>query len=344
MSLPDTDVLIRILREPELLGRCTPSQYDLLLRQGRRAELLGRVALLVDELGLDAEVPQGFASNLDGIRVKLQAHREGVWRELVHIQAALAPLGVPVVLLKGAAYMADDLPAARGRLFSDVDIMVPQADLTAVEKALLLHGWVPTNDSAYDQHYYRTWMHELPPLVHVRRATTIDVHHTISAPTSRWHVDGGPLLSRARDLNAVPGLKCLDLPDMILHSMVHLLLNEELSHGLRDLSDIDLLLRHGSAQGPSFWPDLLARAQVLNLMPAPNPPQCGRLGGAAIALGLVPAGHLAAHAATDVGAPPGHQEPGAAPQEDRGHALARLSRALARPASPVRLPLFSSRP
>jgi hypothetical protein len=51
---------------------------------------------------------------------------------------------------------------------------------------------------------------------------------------------------------------------MVLHSMTHLFHNEELSHGLRDLSDLDLLLRH-FAQTTGFWDQLLDRAQQLDL-------------------------------------------------------------------------------
>jgi hypothetical protein len=54
---------------------------------------------------------------------------------------------------------------------------------------------------------------------------------------------------------------------MVLHSMVHLFLNEELSHGLRDLADIDQLLRH-FAEGPGFWAELVARAEQLGLQRA----------------------------------------------------------------------------
>jgi len=52
--------------------------------------------------------------------------------------------------------------------------------------------------------------------------------------------------------------------DMVLHSMTHLFHNEELSHGLRDLSDLDLLLRH-FATAAGFWPALTARARELDL-------------------------------------------------------------------------------
>ena len=76
----------------------------------------------------------------------------------------LATVDVDLVLLKGAAYLMAGLPAARGRVFSDVDILVPVARLAEVENALMLHGWSTTHHNAYDQRYYRQWMHELPPL------------------------------------------------------------------------------------------------------------------------------------------------------------------------------------
>jgi hypothetical protein len=47
---------------------------------------------------------------------------------------------------------------------------------------------------------------------------------------------------------------------MVLHSMTHLFMNDDLTHALRDLSDIDLLLRHATQQA-DFWPALLERVQ-----------------------------------------------------------------------------------
>jgi hypothetical protein len=64
-------------------------------------------------------------------------------------------------------------------MFSDVDVLVPRDRLADVEAALMLAGWASTNPSEYDQHYYRRWMHELPPLQHIRRQTVLDVHHAI---------------------------------------------------------------------------------------------------------------------------------------------------------------------
>ncbi len=264
MPVQDSDLVIRMLRDPASLRRWTPRQFDLLMRQADAADLLGRLAVLAQAHDLVADLPPGLQDQLSGTRRLMRSHAAEVQRELAHIRRALQPLRVPVVLLKGAAYVAAGLPPAQGRFFSDVDILVPKDRLAEVEDALLRHGWITTHRSAYDQRYYRQWMHELPPMIHIRRQTALDVHHAIAPETSRWRTDSARLWAQARSLPDDSGYAVLAPPDMLLHSMVHLFLNEELSHGLRDLADIDLLLRHFSSQA-GFWPQLVARADELGL-------------------------------------------------------------------------------
>ena len=202
MALVDSDLVIRVLRRPQALRDFGSADFDLLLRQAARADLLARLALQIEAAGLQDLLPAAFAAHLDGSLRKLRAHRAEVLREVAFLEQALQPLGVPLLLLKGGAYVLADLPAAQGRLFSDIDILVPKARLTEVESALMQHGWVGTHHDAYDQRYYRQWMHELPPMVHLRRATALDVHHTLTPETSRWPVDAASLLAAAV---AVPG-------------------------------------------------------------------------------------------------------------------------------------------
>jgi hypothetical protein len=187
-----------------------------------------------------------------------------VRREVRHICTALSRAGVEGILLKGAAYLFAGLPAARGRLFSDVDILVPRAALSRVEGALMLHGWATTHHHPYDQRYYRRWMHELPPLQHAARQTVLDVHHAILPPTARLKPDSAKLWAASRPLPEAPPLRLLAPADMVLHSATHLFFNEEFSHGLRDLTDIDSLLRHFGSQ-PGFWDHLTKRALDLDL-------------------------------------------------------------------------------
>lgn len=171
---------------------------------------------------------------------------------------------MPVILLKGAAYVMAKLPSAKGRLFSDIDIIVPKDSLNAVEAALMLHGWAATHHDAYDQRYYRTWMHELPPMQHIKRMTVIDVHHAILPETAALHPDSAKLLAAAQLLDGYDDLKVFAPIDMVLHSAVHLFYNDQLDQGLRDLVDIDSLLRHFNSL-QDFWPNLAKRAWELEL-------------------------------------------------------------------------------
>ncbi len=239
------------------------SEWDLLLRQARQANLLASLGMLLEERGLMSQVPPQAGRHLAWMQVVARRHAQAVEAEILHIAKALESIAVPLILLKGAAYAVARLPSARGRLFSDIDVLVPKSRINEVESALLLHGWVTTHHDAYDQHYYRTWMHELPPMQHVQRMTVIDVHHALLPETASLRPDPEKLLAGAQLVHGRPGVKVLAPADMVLHSIVHLF-HGEFENGLRDLVDVDLLLRHFGAD-PAFWSALTKRAQELQL-------------------------------------------------------------------------------
>jgi hypothetical protein len=268
--VPDpVDLVIEALtREAGHFRHWQPPQWARLLQQARTAGLLGRVgdrlrALWTAERAT-APWPEAFAAHLASANRVMEAQRAEVQRELAHVARALEGLGAPVIALKGAAYLAAGLPPAQARVFSDIDILVPKPALAEAESRLMLHGWLGTHHNAYDQRYYREWMHELPPMQHARRGTTLDVHHNILPETARLKPQGHLLAASAVPVPAHPGWHVLAPPDMVLHSMTHLFMNEETSHALRDLSDLDLLLRHFGGD-EAFWPLLLDRAAVLDL-------------------------------------------------------------------------------
>lgn len=256
-------LLIKCLREPARLNRLSALDWDLLIRQARHSRLLGRLAALAEQ---HANPPAAAARHLQAARnVAGALHRAVLW-EARHIARALASCGVPVVLLKGAAYALAGLDASRGRLLTDVDILVPQQRLHDVESELVIHGWVGSTElSAHDQRYYRQWMHEIPPMRHMRRSTVIDVHYNILPRVGRLNVDAGRLLARAQALPGYPGLYRLADADLVLHSACHLFLDGEFDKSLRDLVDLDALLRQLGALRPALWQELPARAQELGL-------------------------------------------------------------------------------
>ena len=259
------DLLRHALKAGTSVVSLSLADWDLLIRQARSADLLARLAVMLQHDGLLARVPAQPRAHLESALVMASAQEAAVRREVEHVRQALNPLEIEPVLLKGGAYLMAGLPASQGRLFSDLDILVPQARLAEVEATLMLCGWATTHHDSYDQRYYRRWMHELPPMLHIRRMTLLDVHHAIVPATADLKPNSRALLDAAVALPAYPGIRVLAPADMVLHSATHLFYNEEFSHGLRDMSDLDLLLRH-FMQAPEFGETLLARARELGLL------------------------------------------------------------------------------
>lgn len=298
--------------------RLAPRDWELLLAQARRSRLLGRLARLYADRGWLEGAPAAPRQHLlAALRLVERQLNEVRW-EVDRIGHALQHLQTPLVLLKGAAYVAAGLPPARGRLFSDVDLMIAKPRLRDAEAGLLAAGWAAERLDPYDERYYREWMHELPPLQHVQRMTTLDLHHTITPPTSRFRVDGAKLLERVRMLPGGHGIAVLAPEDMVIHSAVHLLQDGDFSGALRDLLDLDDLVRHFADAEPAFWRELPRRARELRLGAPLHQAlsQAGRLFGT----------QLPPEAAADIAA--------LAPPAPRRAAMALLLRAAVRPDHP----------
>jgi hypothetical protein len=259
----DDDLLRQALFFSESLTALTTTDWDLLISQARRAVLLARLETLLSERGLLERVPEPVRMHLESARIVAENEDRVMRWEINRIQRALAGIDTPIVLLKGAAYALAGLPVAKGRLASDVDILVLKEKLQAVEERLLQHGWHHVKLEQYDQSFYRTWSHELPPLQHRDRKTIVDIHHTILPPTGRLHPDPRKLLKAAVPVEGTK-FSVLAPADMALHSAAHAFQDGDFQRVLRDLVDLDALLRHFGAR-QAFWDDLLSRAEELEL-------------------------------------------------------------------------------
>jgi hypothetical protein len=257
------EILVSALRDPARLAAADLQEWNQLLPAARGIGVWGSLATRLFDLGLVDQLPPRVQPHIEGALVLAARHSAVMRWEVNRIEAALADVPTPIVLLKGAAYLMAGLEPSRGRMFSDVDILVPENRLTDVEHALRQAGWVAGEIDPRNERYFRTWLHELPPLMHRRRATTLDVHHTILPRTDRLQVDPELLFQEA-----VPAANSRSLvfspADMVLHSAAHLFRNGRFTHGLRDLWDLDLLLKTFAGQ-PGFWSRLLDRALQLNL-------------------------------------------------------------------------------
>jgi putative nucleotidyltransferase-like protein len=257
------NLLTRAFASRESLGTLDVADWNHLLPAARRAGLLSGFEALLAEHGLTDEVPEAVRVHLQSAKLIAENERRVMLWELNRIERVLVGIDTPIVLLKGGAYILTDLPVARGRLSTDLDLLVSKDRLSEVEERLLRHGWQHTKLDEYDQYYYRHWSHELPPLQHRDRSTILDVHHTILPPTGRLRPDAEKLIAASVPLKGTI-FRVLAPPDMVLHSAAHAFQDGDLTRGLRDLVDIDGLLHHFS-QKKAFWNELVSRADELDM-------------------------------------------------------------------------------
>ncbi|MFP4075720.1 MAG: nucleotidyltransferase family protein, partial [Halochromatium sp.] len=277
--LPAGQHLLPLLSDPAHAHRMRLADWDSTLRLARQARVLGMLAHRLhaahsgrsepaDQTKQVEQADQSDAGHWRAIPERVRGHLQAainvaayrahlVRMELRDLERAL-PAELPVTLLKGAAYLLQDLPLTRGRAPNDVDLLVRRADLDRAETALKTAGWQMAAQSAYDERYYRDWSHELPPMRAPGHPLEVDLHHTIAPVTSRTRADDALLFA---DLRPIPGARFLALgpTDQIIHAVIHLFQDSELEGELRGLVDIDALLRT-HLRSDDDWQALIERA------------------------------------------------------------------------------------
>lgn len=251
--------LIALLKEPGSVAGIAEAHWQSIVEAGRKNQMLGQLAALLQRRSCLGAVPPNVRRHLDLAALTSVRRAEAAKWEVQRIRQAVEA-DIPVILLKGAAYAASGDYNAEGRLFSDIDVLVPRSQLQSMESALFGAGWKPKRLNQYDASYYRNWMHEVPPMEHVRRHTVVDLHHAINPPVSRVYVDPEQLLSRIVEIE--PGLFVLSAADRVVHCCLHLLQEGEPKKVLRELYDLHILVEQ-HFDGPAGLRTLLSRADEL---------------------------------------------------------------------------------
>lgn len=242
-----SDRLYELLRRPETAATLSGENWNSIIRAGRAERLVGTLAA---RLG-DAEVPDRARAILDEASEDARRNQDRIRFEIERMAEALLPTGMPVVLLKGGAYLMADLPPLPGRQIGDLDILVPEARLREAEAALREAGWRSAKPrGGYDDQYYREYMHELPPLAHEQRGNVVDLHHNILPRTARLSPDAEGMIARSVPLPS--GLRVLAPADMLIHAAVHLAYDGDFEGGARNLWDLDRLVRIHLKSDPAF--------------------------------------------------------------------------------------------
>jgi len=256
-------LLLKLLSNPESAASYDVEQWDEIIRLARHTHLVGHLYFLMERHSFLKKIPSRVKDILLGGHIYNHYFRLQACREMRHIGKQFKQHNIPIVLLKGGAYIKAKIGVYAGRRLSDIDLLVAKSNLAAAEAVFYKGGWQYGEVSDYDQHYYRDWMHEVPPLKHYKRSMEVDLHHNIVAPVSRIKLDAAKLLEKAVPIENSPFF-ILEAKDLLLHSATHLFFNDELRGGLRDLVDMhELCIQFSERQ--DFWPQLVARARELGL-------------------------------------------------------------------------------
>ena len=257
-------IVIKVFSRHCEISDLTEHQWNLLISQARKAMLLAELYYLAEQQQILKTIPITIYRHLKSAQVHSEKQQNDLACELFHLIKVSKNLGYRLVLLKGAAYSATGLKAARGRIFSDIDVLVSYEKITITEAELMLNGWASSKKDAYDQQYYRKWMHEIPAMQHMFRGSIIDLHHNILPRTVKACPNAKLLLANIVDIDGYKGLCVLDFVDQIIHSATHLFYDGELEHGCRDLIDLYNLLTQYLNNGNSIN-SLVERSNELGL-------------------------------------------------------------------------------
>ncbi len=262
----DKQRFLDALRDPTLVVEFNLRHWDAFLPMVNQIDMLPFLVARLDAAAGSDSLPKRLAIHLEAARIRSRKQRRVVYWEVEQLETALAGIDIPIVVLKGAAYLLRALDISHGRVYSDIDIMVPKASITEVAHTLQQHGWKQPEELADEDQYFQRWMHELLPLIHERRGTKIDVHHNILPPIDRLQFDAKTLFANARPVREDSRIHTLAPVDMVLHNIVHLFRNGHYHRALRDLVDLDTLVKEFTRQDDDFFNQLVTRAEELNLL------------------------------------------------------------------------------
>ncbi|MGQ8364655.1 nucleotidyltransferase family protein [Glaciecola sp. 1036] len=249
-----------ILR-PSIVTSLSQKQLSDLVIVLRQQKLLATFAVLAQEQQVFEDLPEQTKRHLLNALVVVSRQNEQVTVEALRIKDILSETSEFVVFLKGAAYSLAKLPLSKGRIYSDIDVLVEEKNIKQCEQALVLDGWAYTEISDYDDMYYRKWAHEIPPMQHITRGTSIDVHHNIIPVVSKDSPKVAKLVPYIQ--TRADGIQVLNPEMQFVHSAVHLFRNEEYKTALRDLFDLYFML---VSQEQSFIEDVLEVAKDVGFL------------------------------------------------------------------------------
>jgi hypothetical protein len=259
-----THLLGTALQRPQTLTSLSLAEWDLLVRRARQARLLARIAFMLDAQGSFESIPEAPRAHLRSAVLRSDAQHADLMRELDLIGRALAPTGVRPMLVGGAAYVAAGGLPAMGRDLSAIRLVVPTEELPRIEAALMAQGWTTTHHEPCQRQFHRRWMNGPAPLLHVQRHSVVLLRDCALPGRTGRTLSAAALAASASPLEHDERFATPGATDLALCALVQLYSVSNPDLIWRELSDLDLLLRH-SGRGADFWSELPRRARELAL-------------------------------------------------------------------------------
>ena len=128
---PDYSELAHVVRDPDAIGRLTPEHLARVLDAANAARLLGWTLERCRERGVPASPPPWLADRLTSAEAFSRTCEQSIRWEIDRLERAFLGTGVRWVLLKGAAYVAAQLPPGIGRCVPSADCHAPAGALVA---------------------------------------------------------------------------------------------------------------------------------------------------------------------------------------------------------------------
>lgn len=258
-------LILSVFQQPSIVKTFTNKEWNCIRVQAKSAQIMLQLLDLLKSNDYAEYIPERLLTTLENEEYKIAHQRIQVLHEVNQLNNVLQANGIQATYLKGAAYLLADLPLARHRLFSDIDILVAKSELSAAEKACLLIGFISQKTDDYDQEYYRRYMHEIPPMQHVLRGTALDIHHNILPTCNKHPVDISILNNNLVNDAVNTGSAVFSPAAMFLHSAVHLFHESEFDKGLRDLTDLASMYVDFSNKSATFLDELFALSSQTQL-------------------------------------------------------------------------------
>ena len=256
------NLLFTLYQEPNKVSALSNSEWSTLISQLRLTELAASFTKLLQRHQQYEALPPAIKCHLESALIVAQANARTVHNEAALLEKALIQLNISCIMLKGSAYILNKNGASHGRILNDIDILIKKSNIGRLEAHLKWLGWGASHHNDYDERFYRQWMHEIPPMRHLKRGTVLDIHHSITPITSRIRTLSTLLFNHKAALDDYHQLYTFTPEVMVIHSATHLFLESEFHHGTRDIIDIHYLLLDLSSQQ---WAALFQKAEQLTL-------------------------------------------------------------------------------